>query len=428
MTFASLPAWLAWLETCHPREIDLGLERISSVAGRMGLLTTTAKLVTVGGTNGKGSCVTATAALLRAAGYSVGVYTSPHLLAYNERIQVDGQQVSDAEVCASFERIYAACHAFPPTEPVSLTYFEFGTLAALDIFRERQVTAMVLEVGLGGRLDAVNIIDADVAVITSVDIDHQDWLGDNREDIGQEKAGIYRAGKPAICADAQPPQTLLNAIAALPAQGYLRNRDFGYELQGDGYWCWWGSAGRFEFQPLPQLPLPSMAAALEAISHLGVAIDARSFQLLASLRVPGRFQQLSWQGRQVILDVAHNPAATAYLAQGLDRLRQSLPQAQVFGLVAMMSDKDRGNSLANLQGLVDHWYLVELEAIPRAASVEQLRANLHELGLVADASGSLPECLAQVLAHSQVGDICVIFGSFFTVAAGLTALAPQLQS
>ena len=390
MTFASLPAWLAWLETCHPREIDLGLGRISSVAERMGLLNTTAKVVTVGGTNGKGSCVTATAALLRAAGYSVGVYTSPHLLAYNERIQVDGQQASDAEICASFERIYAACHASPPAEPVSLTYFEFGTLAALDIFRARQVTAMVLEVGLGGRLDAVNIVDADVSVITSVDIDHQEWLGDNREDIGREKAGIYRPHRPAICADLQPPQSLLQAINTLPAQGYLRGRDFGYELQGESHWRWWGSAGRFEHQPLPQLPLPSMAAALEAITHLGVAVDEHSFQLLASLRVPGRFQRLPWQGRWLVLDVAHNPAATAYLAQGLASLRQAMPQAQVFGLVAMMSDKDRRNSLANLQTSIDHWYLVELEAVPRAASLEQLRGNLAELGLVADGSGSLP--------------------------------------
>jgi dihydrofolate synthase/folylpolyglutamate synthase len=424
MQFESLPAWLAWLETCHPREIDLGLDRIRQVAERMELLVPAARVVIVGGTNGKGSCVTATAALLGAAGYSVGVYTSPHLLAYNERIQIDNKLATDEEICMAFERIYAACHQSPPSEPISLTYFEYGTLAALEIFRQHQVTAMVLEVGLGGKLDAVNLIDADVSVVTSIDLDHQDWLGDNREDIGREKAGIYRAEKPAICADPLPPESLLGAIGNLGAIPYLRDQAFGYQQENGLRWSWWGAAGQFSDQPLPQLPLPSMAAALEAVTHLGVGINAQSFTLLANLRVPGRFQQLEWRGRQVILDVAHNPAATAFLARGLEMKRIKYPGQQVHAVVAMMFDKDRRNSLKNLKQWIDHWYLADMTHIPRATSCDQMCKTLADLGLEAEFSGSLDLCLAKVLDKSVTGDFVVIFGSFYTVAAGLVAINP----
>lgn len=425
MHFKSLPEWLAWLETCHPREIDLGLDRIRRVAERMGLLLRPegeTPVVVVGGTNGKGSCATATAALLKAAGYSVGVYTSPHLLAYNERIQIDGIPASDAEICQAFEQIYAASHESPPVEPISLTYFEYCTLAALLVFRQRQVGAMVLEVGLGGKLDAVNIVDADVSIVTSIDLDHQDWLGDNREDIGREKAGIYRAGKPAICADLQPPQTLLDTISTLGAIPCLRDKHFGYQQDDDSRWTWWGSAGQFPGQPLPQLPLPSMAAALEAVSRLGIGIDNQSFATLAGLRVPGRFQQLEWQDRRIILDVAHNPAATAFLGRRLADERNRYPSQKVFGLVAMMSDKDRHNSLANLIECVDYWYLADLTFIPRAASCELMANALAGLGVIATSSGEFESCLEQILATSNPGDFIVIFGSFYTVAAGLQAL------
>ncbi len=423
MRFESLAAWLAWLEQCHPREIDLGLERIRQVAARMGLLTTGAKVVTVGGTNGKGSCVTATAALLRAAGYSVGVYTSPHLLAYNERILVDGAQASDQEICASFERIYAACHqVMAQQDPISLTYFEYGTLAALDIFRERQVDAMVLEVGLGGKLDAVNILDADVSVITSIDIDHKEWLGDNREDIGFEKAGIYRAGRAAICADDQPPQKLLDYANHLGAKLLLKGRDFDFEVGADQLWSWWGGAGRFAGQQRPQLPLPSMAAALEAVSQLGIKLTPSSFALVAGLRVAGRFQQVAWQGRQVFLDVAHNPAATQFLARGVAAARAAKPNAKVLAIVAMMSDKDRRASLINLASLVDTWLVARLDDLPRAATPEQMAGCLQDMGCQSVAAGSVAECLSNSLALTAEGDIVLVFGSFFTVAAGLAAL------
>lgn len=423
MQLDSLSAWLGWLEQNHPQEIDLGLERVSCVAARMGLLNPSAKIVTVAGTNGKGSCVTTTAALFSCAGYSVGVYTSPHLIHYNERIVVDGRSVSDDEICSAFAAIYAACQQTSPgyPQPISLTYFEYGTLAALEIFRRRNVTAIVLEVGLGGRLDAVNIIDSDVAVITSIALDHTDWLGDNRDSIGYEKAGIMRAGKPVVCADFSPPATILDQAMKLAAPLYLISRDFGF-MQIDGeHWNWWSGAHEFRDQPLPQLPLPSVAAALQVAHVLGLNLHTlNAFDQVASLRVPGRFQLIPWNDRHVILDVAHNPAATAYLVERL--VQNASPSSKVHGIVAMMSDKDRAQSLANLKGRIHHWYLADLTYIPRAATVEQMRQSLVDLDVVAGFSGSVAECLQAALDNSNPGDRILIFGSFYTVAAGLQAL------
>src|SRR5690606_33818672 len=246
--------------------------------------------------------------------------------------------------------------------PLSLTYFEYGTLAALEIFRRRGVTAMVLEVGLGGRLDAVNIIDADVAVITSIALDHIDWLGDNREVIGFEKAGIMRAGKPVVCADTSPPDSIAAYAEQVGAHLSQVKRDFDYVAQGES-WSWWNTEQRFADQPLPQLPLPSMAAALQVASLLKLDLTGiAAFSCLAQLRVPGRFQRIRWQDRDVILDVAHNPAATAYLVSRLQE-SQLLPRP-IHAVVAMMSDKDRAESLANLAGVVNHWYLADLTYIP----------------------------------------------------------------
>lgn len=428
MQVESLSAWLEWLEKNHPQEIDLGLERVACVAARMALLNPSAKVVTVAGTNGKGSCVTATAALLASAGFSVGVYTSPHLIHYNERIVVDGKAVDDEEICAAFAAIYAACQQVSAEypQPISLTYFEYGTLAALEVFRRRAVTAIVLEVGLGGRLDAVNIIDADIAVITSIALDHTDWLGDNRDSIGYEKAGIMRAGKPVICADFSPPVTVLDHAMELAAPLYLIERDFGFVPVVGERWSWWSGAQEFRSQPLPQLPLPSVAAALQVAHILNLDLPAlNAFSCVAALRVPGRFQTLEWKQRQVILDVAHNPAATEYL---VERLVQSAPaNSRVHGIVAMMSDKDRAQSLDNLKGRVQHWYLADLSFIPRAATIEQLHQNLVDLDLAECFSGSVAECLQAALTNSSPGDRILIFGSFYTVAAGLQALNICLQ-
>lgn len=416
MQFTSLQAWLSWLEQCHPQEIELGLDRIRQVASRLDLLTPKARVVTVAGTNGKGSCVTATAALLQAAGLRVGVYTSPHLLAYNERIVIDGKSASDDVICTAFARIAQAC------EGISLTYFEYGTLAALAIFTQQNVDIMVLEVGLGGRLDAVNILSADIAVITSIDIDHQDWLGDNREVIGTEKAGIMRAQRPVICADPEPPASLMAAANALGAPWFGVAESFGFSRTIDG-WHWWGKnlAGQlseYTFDSPPSLPLPSMSAALQVVHLLGIDLTQCDIaRVLDTLLIPGRFQRMTYAGCEVILDVAHNPAACAYLCR---RLQAQPVAGRTFALVAMMSDKNRIDSLRNLQPVIDAWYLAELDNIPRAATSAQLRQDLAAINTQVDGVGSIAHCLQQLTGQVMPHDRIVICGSFYTVAAALT--------
>jgi dihydrofolate synthase / folylpolyglutamate synthase len=421
MELHSLTAWLTWLEQHHPSEIDLGLDRIRAVAQRMDLLTTSALVVTVAGTNGKGSCVAATAALLQQAGHKVGVYTSPHLLYYNERIVVDGKQATDTEICAAFAAIYRACYT-DTANSISLTYFEYGTLAALFIFREYQATALVLEVGMGGRLDATNILDADVTVITSIDLDHTQWLGDTREAIGVEKAGIMRKNKPIVCADFSPPQSIINRAAELQSPLYLITRDFGYNVADNQCalsWIWWTDNTEFQHQPLPQLPLPSVAAALQVATLLKLPMSAATFLHLAQLRVSGRFQEIHWRDRRVILDVAHNPAAVAFFVKNLLK-KTSVP---VHMLIGMMADKDRERSLAHLKNCVSHWYVVDLSPNLRAASVQQMQDALNRLGVEPIFSGVMKMCLEEAYTRSQLGDTLVILGSFYTVSAALMNLS-----
>jgi dihydrofolate synthase/folylpolyglutamate synthase len=409
----SLNAWLSWLEQAHPHEIDLGLARITQVASRLDLISPQSLIITVAGTNGKGSCVAASAEILRAAGYSVGVYTSPHLLHYNERIRINDRLATDEEICEAFDEIYQACEQ----ESVSLTYFEYGTLAAFYLFKKHQTTAMVLEVGLGGRLDAVNILDADIAIITSIDLDHQDWLGNTREKIGFEKAGIMRAQRPMICADTNPPQSLINHALSLNAESYFIEKDFTYQVE-DKKWCWWNSEHtEKKLYPLPHLPLPSMAAALQMASLL--KLDFVKFDLLnllAEIKVQGRFQHVFAQNRHWVMDVAHNPAAAAYLARRLSDWQTENPRAKIHALIAMMSDKDRLGSLANLQSIIHYWYLVDLSFLPRAATVEQLKANLMSLSLLPTSMGDVRSCMQSAIENSQAHDLIVVFGSFFTVA------------
>lgn len=423
MRFTSLAEWLGWLEQSHPKEIDLGLDRIRQVAARMDLLKPNAKVITVAGTNGKGSCVTATAGLLRAANFNVGVYTSPHLLHYAERIQINGKPVADELICAAFEKIATACSASGESS-ISLTYFEYGTLAALEIFKQQQVDFYVLEVGLGGRLDAVNIIDADVAVITSIAIDHQDWLGDTRDAIGREKAGILRDQQLFVCADPNPPQTILDISAQLKTKAYFVGREFSF-VENESVWSWEGKAVNglsIELVSMraPHLPLPSMAAALQVVNLLGIELTQQQIeQSLLGLELPGRFQQISYQDRQFILDVAHNPAATEYLAK---RLTVQPITGKTFAIVAMMSDKDRIASLENLVGLVDKWFLLDLSEIPRAASIQALGDNLLSLKAQVQQSGAISQLIPAVLAKATPQDRVLVFGSFFTVAAALAYL------
>ncbi len=423
MRFSSLADWLGWLEQSHPKEIDLGLDRIRQVAERLDLLKPRAKVITVAGTNGKGSCVTAAAGLLQTAGFSAGVYTSPHLLHYAERIQINGKPVADELICAAFETIADAA------AEISLTYFEYGTLAALVIFKQQDVDYMVLEVGLGGRLDAVNIIDADVAVITSIAVDHQDWLGDNREDIGREKAGILREQQLCVCADPNPPQTILALAKQLNTSAHFIERDFSFCVQGQS-WLWHGKTATGDDVHLssmraPHLPLPSMAAALQAVQLLNIELTAEQIeQSLLNLVLAGRFQKLTFQGREFILDVAHNPAATEYFAK---RLRADPAAGKTFAVVAMMSDKDHSASLANLACLVNEWYLLDLADIPRAATPIALAENLAVFNLQVKATGDIQSLMREILTHAQPQDRILVFGSFFTVAAALAYMQADSQ-
>jgi dihydrofolate synthase/folylpolyglutamate synthase len=430
MRFTLLNDWLGWLEQSHPKEIDLGLDRIRQVAERLDLLSPRAKVITVAGTNGKGSCVTATAGLLQAAGFSAGVYTSPHLLHYAERIQINGKSVADELICAAFEIIANACSSSAEgSAEISLTYFEYGTLAALVIFKQQDVDYIVLEVGLGGRLDAVNIIDADVAVITSIAIDHQDWLGDNREDIGREKAGILREQQLFVCADPNPPQTILALANQLNTRAHFIERDFSFGLQGQS-WLWHGKTAtgddvHLPSMHVPHLPLPSMAAALQTVQLLNIELTTEQIeQCLLSLVLAGRFQKLVFHGREFILDVAHNPAATEYFAK---RLRVEPAVGKTFALVAMMSDKDRSASLANLAGLVSEWYLLDLADIPRAATPIALAENLAVFNLQVKAAGDIQSLMREILTHAQPQDRILVFGSFFTVAAALAYMQADSQ-
>lgn len=422
MKHQSLADWLFWLETSHPHEIDLGLSRVSKVASRLGLLAVDALVITVAGTNGKGSCVAASAAILRAANYQVGVYTSPHLLDYNERIQLNDDYASDESICLAFEQIYQAAAA----DNISLTYFEYGTLAAFYLFKQTKMDVWVLEVGLGGRLDAVNILDADIAIITSIDLDHQDWLGDTREKIGFEKAGIMRPGKPMICADANPPQSLIDHASNLDVQSFYLGRDFSYET-ANNQWRWLGAGTDAQWYPQPQLPLPSMAAAVQLAKCLKLELSHSDLcNLLADLTVPGRFQRLHLQSRHWVLDVAHNPAATALLASRLGDWKLQYPASRIHACVAMMVDKDRAGSLQHLIALVDDWYIADLSFMPRAATVQQLSDNLASFELAPVASGKVSDCLQLMLSNTGPDDLLLVFGSFFTVADAMKFLGVSL--
>jgi len=418
----NLDAWLAWMEANHPRQIELGLDRIATVAARLALCIEQ-PVVTVGGTNGKGSCVAFLEAILGAAGYRVGAYTSPHLLRYNERVRIDGVLVGDEQLCAAFRAVEGALG------PVSLTYFEFGTLAALWLFQQQALDVVILEVGLGGRLDAVNLIDTDVAVLTTIDLDHQDWLGSDREAIGFEKAGIFRGGKPAICVDPEPPQSVIDHARQCGAEWMALGEAFTLVRAGDT-WQWRGDElprpAWYLDLPVPRLPLPSAAAALAALHCLPLAVDEAAIRSgLENAMLPGRFQRIEHAGVEIILDVAHNPQAARWLAQRLEN-EPAKPTRAVF---ALMADKDLSGVLEPLLAPIDGWRLGDLPDNPRALPARDLAAQLRARG-VADVrcSGSVGEAFAQALAELGAGGRLVVFGSFFTVAAALIQLESMVSA
>ena len=420
----NLNQWLQTIESLHPSEIDLGLERLRIVSQRMGLNRPGKLVITVAGTNGKGSTVAMLEAIYCAAGYTVGSYTSPHLIHYNERIRINSQMASDATLCASFERINRE------RAEISLTYFEFGTLAGLQILEEAQVDVAILEVGLGGRLDGVNIVDPDIAVVTSIGLDHQDWLGDTRELIGREKAGIFRSGIKGICGDIDPPESVIDEARRLGTTLLLQGKEFSYEQQDDK-WEWRGrkSDGASMFLqnlPIPALDLVNASTVLQVLQCAGLAVsEAHIRQGLASVNVPGRFQCVKGPlGSTIYLDVAHNPHAGLLLAQKLKNRREKSDFKGVVRVVlAMMQDKDHIRYYNALESESDFWYIAAFPQ-PRCAKAPELEEKLRLAG--ARTKGpfdNVADALLQACTDTNEQDIILVTGSFMTVAGAMSVVA-----
>jgi dihydrofolate synthase/folylpolyglutamate synthase len=412
----SLAAWLAYLETLHPKAISLGLERVRAVHDRLALAPA-GPVVTVTGTNGKGSTSAFLERMLSAGGYRVGLYTSPHLLRYNERVRIAGVVATDGELTAAFGAVEAVRQDIP------LTYFEFGTLAALWLFARVQTDALVLEVGLGGRLDAVNIVDADVAVVTTIAIDHTDYLGATREDIGREKAGVFRAGRVAVCADPDPPTALVDHARAIGAILLRIGVDFGFVAE-QRQWRYFGPGGARHGLPYPALrgtfQLANAAAALTALEALRTClpVDMGAVrEALVSIELPGRFQVLP--GRPVtVLDVAHNAQAARVLA---DTVAAMGFHPQTLGVFGIMADKEIDAVIAALKPRVDRWLVATLPP-PRGATAMLLRQRLEQAGVVPDAIRTFDDAGAAYRAAREIAaeaDRIIVFGSFLTVAAAL---------
>lgn len=415
MRFSTLDEWLAWQETLHPRKIDLGLERVRSVFDAMQLRRLAPSIVTVAGTNGKGSSVAFLASILAAAGYRVGTYTSPHVYRYNERITVDGEAAGDDELCAAFARIDRL------RKDTSLSYFEFGTLAAFQIFADRELDAVILEVGLGGRLDAVNAVDADCALITRIGIDHVEWLGTDREQIGAEKAAIFRPGKPAVCSDILLPDAIGAGADALGARLFVRGKEFDVALS-EQHWDWMGPGSAW-----PGLPYPSLAGGFQIDNAAGVLMVLACLQpslpvSLSAIReglrrawMPGRLQLLPGNILRV-LDVAHNPQAAEVLAAFLAAHPVS---GSTLAVIGMLADKDVEGVIDALDGQVDRWYPGSIDGEARGLDAAVLA---ERAGIEAPLFDSLMGAYRQAMRDARTGDRVVVTGSFVGVAQVLAEL------
>ncbi len=423
----TLDDWLAYCEQLHPKSIDMGLARVKAVADRMKLVFD-CPVITVAGTNGKGSTCAMLEAILLEAGYRTGVFTSPHLVHFEERCRVRGDIVSAAQLVTSFEQVEAARKT---GDEISLTYFEFTTLAILHLLKEARLDVVVLEVGLGGRLDAVNIIDTDCAVITSIDLDHTELLGNTREAIGLEKAGIMRAGKPAVVSDPVPPQSIVDHAAAVGADLWRFGTDFNFS--GDKQqWGWAGRGRRYAGLAYPALrganQLVNAAGVLAALTSLRdrIPVTAQAVRNgLSMVELPGRFQIVPGQPT-LVLDVAHNPHSVAALAENLDAMGFYACTHAVFGA---MADKDLAPMLGRVGPLIDKWYFTDLPT-PRAATGEALQAAWQAQNTRPDATSATfksPELALQAaVAAADPADRIVVFGSFYTVGGILKDGVPRL--
>ena len=416
MPARTLAQWLKWQEQLHPNAIELGLERVAAVHARMMLPRPASIVIIVGGTNGKGSSVAMLDAIYRAAGYRVGMYTSPHMLRYNERIRIDGEEISDDALCAAFARVDGARGS------IQLTYFEFGTLAALDLFTRATLDVAVLEVGLGGRLDAVNIVDADCSLVTSIDIDHTEWLGNTRETIGFEKAGIFRAGKPAVCGDKNPPDSLIKHAHDIGSPLWCAQRDFAYR-RDDSAWHWSTGETQRSALPYPRLrgayQLDNAAAVLMVTQLLNATLPVAQAHLrqgLSTVEITGRFQVLPSR-RTIVLDVAHNPHGARALAQAL---REQPCRGRTLAVFAMLNDKDITGVGVALNKVIDVWHCAGLSGARGTSALHVLAAleSVPVQGLVYT-HATVEAALTAATEDAREDDRIVVFGSFHTVAEAL---------
>ena len=418
--FSSLEGWLDWLETLHPKKIDLGLGRTKQVLSALGLERPPFRVITIGGTNGKGSCVALLESIYLEAGYRIGAFTSPHLWRYNERLRVDGRETTDDELIAIFGKIELV------RGDVTLSYFEYSTVAAIAEFARREVQIAILEVGLGGRLDAVNALDPDASMIVSIDLDHQAWLGDSRDAIGFEKAGILRRARPGIVADRDPPATLLAYAQNLGTALRLLGRDFDYELLSDGGWRYQATASESLILPVPsfggRVQLGNVAACVAVIRSLETELPVRDAALgrgIERARLPARLERRLLDGVEWIFDVAHNPAAARVLA---DELACSRKPRRTIAVFAAMADKDLAGIIEPLIPVVDEW-LVTRAPTERGASTDTLLSVLIESDAKStQAQPVVAEACRYARSLAEDGDRVLVFGSCYMVGPAMTAL------
>ncbi|MDE9462534.1 bifunctional tetrahydrofolate synthase/dihydrofolate synthase [Xenorhabdus bovienii] len=413
---SSLMTWLSYLGNLHAKAIDMGLERVGALADQLDLLHPAPKVITVSGTNGKGTTCHTLESILLAAGLKVGVYSSPHLVRYTERVRIQGNELAEQDFCRVFADIEAQ------RGDITLTYFEYGTLAALQLFKEADLDVVILEVGLGGRLDATNIVDSDIAAITSIALDHIDWLGADREHIGREKAGIFRQGRFAVVGEPDMPHTIAEVADELGSKLFRRGVDWDFSQDVDS-WYWRTGDQQFSELPVPNLPLANAATAMGVIycllqqnDNVSQAINEQAIREgLSKAQLPGRFQIVR-ENPLVILDVAHNPHAAGYLVQKLAELPRA-PNSKIRGVVGMLEDKDIVGTLACLAQQIDEWYCASLHEF-RGAEANMLAEHLGDARTFVD----VEQAWYQAMAEASAQDIIVVCGSFHTVAHVMEAL------
>lgn len=419
MRFQTLKEWLEHTRTVHALGVDLGLDRVRVVAERMGLLKPNCVVITIAGTNGKGSCVAGLEAIYRAEGYRVGAFTTPYLFHHNEQVRVQGVNADDLTFCQAFEKVEVA------RADITLTQFEFNTLVALQIFQEAKLDVILLEVGLGGRLDAVNIIDADLAIIASIALDHVDWLGNTRDLIAIEKAGVLRSGKPAVCGDPQPPQSLKDYAEEMQVPLYCQMKDFFY-ISHRTSWTWQSEKVIYEDLPLPALALQNMSTVLKAVELLQERLPVLESSIttaLANVQLTGRIQILPGEVTHIV-DVSHNPAAAELLSQQL----KCLPcRGKTHAVFSMLADKDIAGSLQSIKEMVDCWYIAELPE-ERAASIGVLHDAFRLAHIDAVKTyATIEEAYLMALKEAEPEDRIIVFGSFYTVA-GVGTVMKMVES